>query len=260
MKTNQLDRKTSLFILLGSVFITNAIVAEFIGSKIFSLELSLGIKQLAMKFTGISDSSYSFDLTCGVILWPFVFVLTDIINEYYGKAGVKKLSYIAAAMIAYAFVAVFLAIKSVPAPWWVESARQSGVEDMQMAYKQVFGQGLWIIAGSLIAFLIGQLVDVYVFHWLKKISGDKYLWLRSTGSTLVSQLIDSFVVLFVAFYLSGVMTLDKVFAIGIVNYIFKFIVAISLTPLLYILHGAIDAYLGKEKAAKMVHDSDNQYD
>lgn len=258
MKSNQLDRKTKLFILLGSFFLTNAIVAEFIGSKIFSLELSFGFEQVNFNFFG--QDKLNFDLTCGVILWPFVFILTDIINEYFGKEGVKRLSYIATCMIAYAFVVVFMAIKSVPAPWWIESGSEHGVANMQSAYNKVFGQGLWIIIGSLVAFLFGQFVDVYVFHWIKNMSGDKFLWLRSTGSTLVSQFIDSFIVLFIAFYIGNNWSFNKVLAIGLMNYIFKFIIAIVMTPLLYILHKWIDDYLGKEKAVKMIHDSDRQYE
>ena len=119
---------------------------------------------------------------------------------------------------------------------------------MNLAFEYVFGQGLWIIAGSLVAFLIGQIADVTVFQWIKRITGEKKLWLRATGSTLVSQLIDSFVVLFIAFYISGKMPLKLVIGIGIVNYIYKFIVAIVLTPLLYVIHNWIDRYLGHEVA------------
>lgn len=253
-----LDKKTKLFIVLGAFFITNAIVAEFIGIKIFSLESSFGLTPLEIKLFGVDK--LSFTLTTGVLLWPFVFILTDIINEYYGKKGVRLLSYTASIMIAYAFLMVFLAIHTVPAEWWISNYQTQGVPNMQDAFSAIFGQGMWIIVGSLVAFLLGQLIDVYVFHWIKKASGEKYLWLRSTGSTLVSQLIDSFVVLFIAFYLSGQFTLAQVFAIGIMNYIYKFVVAIGLTPLLYLMHGLIDRYLGQDLANKMIQEASDQYE
>lgn len=120
---------------------------------------------------------------------------------------------------------------------------------MDIAFNKIFGQGQRIIIGSLTAFIIGQLTDVFVFQKLKKVTGNKYLWLRSTGSTLVSQFIDSFVVLFIAF--SGVFTTSQIVAIGITNYIYKFIVAIALTPLIYLGHSIIDNYLGKEHAEKI---------
>jgi uncharacterized integral membrane protein (TIGR00697 family) len=95
------------------------------------------------------------------------------------------------------------------------------------------------------------MLDVWVFHWIKLKSGEKYLWLRSTGSTLISQLIDSFVVLIIAFYIGNDWPLKLVLAVGIVNYIYKFTVAMALTPLLYILHNRIDKYLGIEQAQQM---------
>ncbi len=252
------DRKTKLFILLGSFFVTNAIIAEFIGAKIFSLENTLGIKKFDISILGLDH--LSFELTCGVILWPVVFIMTDIINEYYGKDGVRRLSYIAAGMIAYAFVMVYLSIGASPAEWWIDSGKASGNANMQSAFSGVFGQGLWIIIGSLVAFLVGQLVDVYVFHWLKTSSGEKYLWLRSTGSTLVSQLIDSFVVLFIAFYIGNNWSMSQVLAIGLMNYIYKFTVAVLMTPVIYLLHNKIDQYLGKDLSDKLVKSADQQYE
>jgi uncharacterized integral membrane protein (TIGR00697 family) len=252
------DRKTKLFILLGSFFVTNAIIAEFIGAKIFSLEGTLGIQKFDISILGFEH--LSFELTCGVILWPVVFIMTDLINEYYGKDGVRRLSYIAAGMIAYAFIMVYLSIGASPAGWWLDSAQKSGVNNMQTAFGAVFGQGLWIIIGSLVAFLVGQLVDVYVFHWLKSSSGDKYLWLRSTGSTLVSQLIDSFVVLFIAFYIGNNWSMSQVLAIGLMNYIYKFTVAVIMTPVIYLLHHRIDKYLGKDLSERLVASADQQYE
>ena len=82
------------------------------------------------------------------------------------------------------------------------------------------------------------------------------LWLRATGSTLVSQLIDSFVVLFIAFY--GTFSNGQIVAIGITNYIYKFVVAILLTPLIYVGHYLIDRYLGKEEAEKISEEAAQQ--
>lgn len=251
-----IDKKTKLFIILGSFFITNAILAEFIGTKIFSLEDSLGIKPFDISILGFEH--LSFQLTCGVLIWPVVFIMTDIINEYYGKKGVRMLSFIAAGMISYSFLMVYMSIESSPADWWRVDGVSKGVPDMQKAYGAVFGQGLWIIIGSLTAFLVGQLIDVWVFQWIKKSSGNKYLWLRSTGSTLVSQLIDSFVVLFIAFYIGGNWSLKLVLAVGIMNYIYKFSIAILITPLLYVLHAAIDKYLGIERANKLIQKADEE--
>jgi len=249
------SKRNILFLILGSFFIANAIIAEFVGVKIFSVEQTLGISPFAIVLFG---DSYSFNMTAGVLLWPVVFIMTDIINEYFGKNGVRLFSYIAAALITYAFLMVYLTIHISPADFWVIKPTTDGNVNMQVAFSQVFGQGLWIIIGSLIAFLFGQLVDVYTFHYIKSKTGNKALWLRATGSTLVSQFIDSFLVLIVAFYIGGNWPLKLVLAVGVVNYIYKFVIAVSLTPILYIIHRVIDNYLGKSLSQKMMEEAAEQ--
>lgn len=247
------DKASTLFYILGSFFIANALLAEFIGIKIFSLESWLGIEPIRLSFFGKND--LSFNLTAGVLLWPVVFVMTDIINEYFGRRGVRFLSFTAAILISYAFIMIYFAMDLTPAEFWIERETSSGTVNMDIAFNTLFGQGLWIIIGSLVAFLIGQLVDVTVFHFLRSFTGSSKIWLRATGSTLVSQFIDSFVVLFIAFYIGAGWELSLVLAIGLVNYIYKFFIAIILTPVLYVLHFLIDLYLGKELAHKLIEEA-----
>ncbi len=208
----------------------------------------------------IFGNSFSFNLTAGVLLWPVVFIMTDIINEYFGKKGVKFLSYLTVCLLAYAFLMFFIGMKLTPANFWVVSKKSVGVPNMDLAYQQIFGQGLGIIIGSLTAFMIGQIVDVVIFHQIKKVTGEKMMWLRSTGSTIVSQLVDSFVVLFIAFYLyprwanyppESQWSFAFVMTICVGNYIYKFIVAVVLTPLLYLVHNAVEKYLGSALATEM---------
>ncbi|MCS7073475.1 MAG: queuosine precursor transporter, partial [Bacteroidia bacterium] len=213
-------KETLLFLILGSFFIANAIIAEFIGTKIFSLEDTIGIQRF--QFSLFDNENLSLNLTAGVVLWPFVFILTDIINEYFGIRGVRLLSWIAVCLISWAFFAVFIAIHLIPADFWIHRTLPSGETiNMNVAYNQVFGQGLWIIIGSLVAFLVGQLIDVIIFHKIKVLLGSKYIWIRATGSTMISQLIDSFVVLVIAFYFGANWNLSLVFAVGFMNYCFK---------------------------------------
>ncbi len=141
---------------------------------------------------------------------------------------------------------------SLPADnFWVGYKKSDGVPDMQLAFSAIFGQGMWIIFGSLVAFMVSQIVDVTVFHKIKKVTGEKKVWLRATGSTVVSQLIDSYIVLFIAFKLGNNWSWQRVLAIGMVNYAYKFSVAVLLTPLIYFMENRIDHYLGKETATKM---------
>lgn len=247
------DKSTRLFYILGAFFLANAILAEFIGVKIFSLEETFGQNPININLLGIDK--LSFNLSAGVLLWPAVFIMTDIINEYFGRKGVKFLSFTAAGLILYAFLMVYFAILLSPAEFWIEQTTSNGLINMEHAFEAIFGQGLWIIAGSIVAFLIGQLVDVTVFHLVKAKTGNEKIWLRATGSTLVSQFIDSFVVLFIAFYIGAGWDFKLVIAIGIMNYTYKFLIAIALTPMLYIIHFIIDMYLGKDLAHKLMEEA-----
>jgi len=240
------DRPTILFVLLGGFFVSNALLAEFIGVKIFALEDTLGLPALDWNLFGQSGS---LSFTAGVLLWPVVFIMTDIINEYFGKRGVRFLSWMTVGLIVYAFLFAYLAIGLAPAGWWVGIQAERGVPDMQAAFAAIFGQGLWIIGGSVTAFLIGQIIDVTVFHQVRRVTGERMIWARATGSTLVSQLVDSFVVLYIAFVLGPQKWPIELFlAVGTVNYLYKFLVAIALTPLIYLGRFLIDRYLGTEQS------------
>lgn len=176
MKTHIIhDKPAILFLTLGVFFIANALIAEFIGVKIFALEPSLGLQPFNWRLFG-EEGSLNF--TVGVILWPIVFIMTDIINEYFGMKGVRRLSYMAVFFIAYAFGIVYIGIHLAPAAFWPGSYADSGVPDMQKAYAAIFGQGMWIIAGSVVAFMLGQLIDVFVFHRIKGVTGESRIWLR----------------------------------------------------------------------------------
>ena len=248
-------KKTNLFIVLCAIFLTNAIIAEIIGVKIFSLESTLGFEPAQLRFFG---TTLDFNLTAGAVIWPIVFITTDVINEYFGKKGVRKISFLTAFLIAYIFVIIYLVTKLLPAQFWLEINNQDtdgNAFNINYAFQTIFRQGLGIIIGSLTAFLIAQLLDVFIFQRLRHITGKRMIWLRATGSTLVSQLIDSFLVLGIAFYVFGNWSLEQVVSVGIINYIYKFVVAIVLTPLLYIAHYFIDGYLGKEVADRMAEEA-----
>jgi uncharacterized integral membrane protein (TIGR00697 family) len=243
------DKPTRLFVIMTAFFVANALIAECIGTKIFSLEKLFGANPL--NFSLFGESGLALSLTCGVLLWPLEFVMTDIVNEYYGPKAVRRISYIAVALILYAFVMFYFAMGVPAADFWYGTGVQDGVPDMSKAFNSIFGQGMWIIAGSLTAFLVSQIIDVTVFHKIKRYTGEKKVWLRATGSTLISQLVDSFIVLFIAFKIGKDWSFQKVLAIGMVNYAYKFTVAILLTPLIYFIEHRIDKYVGKETAANM---------
>ena len=239
------NKRSKLFIVLFGIFLTNAIVAEIIGVKIFSLEATLGFQPLHLQtFLGTWDINQ----TAGALNWPFVFITSDIINEYFGQKGVRRVSYITAALVAYSFLVIYGATLLTPAQFWLDVNKGDNNFDINVAFGKIFRQGLGIITGSLFAFLVSQLLDAYVFHSLRKVTGGKKIWLRATGSTVVSQLIDSFVVLGIAFVLFGNWTIEQWISTSLNNYLYKFAIAIILTPVLYIAHNVIDRYLGEDKS------------
>jgi uncharacterized integral membrane protein (TIGR00697 family) len=243
------DRAVRLFIALAAFLCVNAVLAEFIGVKIFALEDTLGIAPLQWNLFGESGS---LSFTVGTLLWPFVFVLTDTINEFFGRKGVRFISWVAVALIVYGFLFAFLAIRTAPAGWWVGAAVNQGVPDYQAAFAAIFGQGMWSIGGSIVAFLLGQLIDVSVFHRIRNATGEKHVWLRATGSTAVSQLVDSFVVIYIAFVLGPQhWSTERFLAISTVNYGYKMLAAVAMIPLLYLMRHAIRVYLGHEREEQL---------
>jgi uncharacterized integral membrane protein (TIGR00697 family) len=209
------SKKDTIYVVLAGIFITNAIVAELIGGKLIYVGSAV--------------------MSIGILPWPVVFITTDLINEYFGEKGVKKLSMITAALIAYCFVLLYVALK-IPA---VQG--ENLITDNQ--FTAVFGQSMWIIVGSITAFLVSQLIDVTIFHFVKNRTGNKMIWLRSTGSTVISQLFDSFIVLGIAFWMTGKMTTDVFIVSAFTGYFVKLIIAILLTPLIYLGHYLIEKYI-----------------
>ena len=209
------NKKDIVYVILAGIFITNAVVAELIGGKLINV--------------------FGVPMSVGILPWPVVFVSTDLINEYFGEKGVRKLSFITASLIAYTFVILFIAMR-IPA-----MQGDKLVTDDQ--FNGVFGQSMWIIVGSITAFMVSQLIDVSIFHFVKNKTGGKMIWLRSTGSTVISQLFDSFIVLGIAFWMTGKMTTEVFLASAITGYFVKMIIAIVLTPVIYLGHSLIEKYI-----------------
>lgn len=243
------DKPTRLFLILGGFFVANTLIAEIIGVKLFSLEKTFHLAPANMSLFG--ETGLGFTLTVGVLIWPVVFIMTDLINEYYGLRGVRFLSMLTALIICFAFLVFYMAIHVAPDDFWIGSQKDNGVPNMQLAYTQVLGQGMNIIIASITAFLIGQLADATVFKKIKKITGEKGIWMRATLSTLISQLIDTIVVSYIYLYFSLGFSFPRVTAIAATGYIYKFSIAILCTPLIYLAHHLIEEYLGKSKAQEM---------
>jgi queuosine precursor transporter len=243
------SRAHRLFVVLAAFLACDALIAEFVGVKIFALEPTLHLSPFNWNLFGQAGS---LSFTSGVLMWPLVFLLTDVINEFFGFRGVRFISWLTVVLILYGFLAAYIAIGLVPAAFWITVNQQSGVPNMQTAFASIFGQGMWTIAGSVTAFLIGQLTDVAIFHRIRNLTGERWIWLRATGSTAVSQLVDSFVVLYIAFVIGPQhWSMGLFLAVGTVNYAYKLLMAFALIPFIYLLRRGIQAYLGHEVAREL---------
>jgi queuosine precursor transporter len=256
------DKLSMLFFVLAAFLIGNALLAELIGSKIFSVNKLLHIPPEGFSLFGSHLLSSQLNMSIGILMWPLVFILSDLVNEYFGKKGVKRISLVTAILIAYSSVILISASEMPPADFWLSlnsSDPDGNPMNINHAWTMIFRQSVGIIFGSITAFLLGQLIDAYTFHWLRKVTGHKALWLRATGSTVISQVIDSFVVLFIAFFILGNWSMSRVLEVGIVQYAYKVTFAVVLTPLIYLIHFIIDKYLGKKESEGIIEETDQNW-
>ena len=224
-------RESKLLVVLTAIIITSAVVAEIVAVKLFQV-----------RFYGFVGIDKMFTLTCGSLVWPLVFLTTDTINEFYGRKTVRFISWLTVVMIAWMWIISQWSIR-------IEAASFSPAGDGPFAV--IMGQGGWIMIGSIAAFLISQLVDVTVFHWIRRALKGRHIWARATGSTIVSQLIDSFVVIYIAFGLPKKMSAEQCFDTSVSSFIYKVGLAVALTPLIYLAHFLVESWLGRDRAHEM---------
>jgi len=232
-------KKEILYLTLAGFFITNALVAEMIGGKLIDI--------------GKNFSEGTFIMSVGILPWPIVFLTTDLMNEYFGKLAVRKLSFITAALVLYAFIVLWFAMQ-------VDAISWSPVNDA--SFHNVFGQSMWIIIGSITAFITSQLIDLFVFWFIRNKTGGRMLWLRATGSTVVSQLFDTFIVGGVGLWLPTLLYPDKYhfpfdmfIRASLTGYSVKLIIAVMLTPMIYLGHYLADKYLGESESEKIIREA-----
>jgi uncharacterized integral membrane protein (TIGR00697 family) len=223
-------RREWLFVFLAGFFVTNAVTAELISNKLIDVPLT---------FSLFGSNLGPFVTVVGVLPWPLVFICTDLINEFYGKKAIRRLSWMTAALISYCFIMVTVAL-AIPANTAISPNTATDAE-----FTKVFGQSQWVIVGSVFAFMFSQLLDATLFAWIKQKTGNRHIWLRSTGSTVVSQLIDSYIVIYIGFILPGALPISAFWEIAPTNYVLKLVIAIALTPLIYLGHFVVRRYLGE---------------
>lgn len=222
------EARTKLFLVLAAVFTTCLVVGDMIGGKLIELPMP----------------GWTAVITVGMIPFPVTFLLTDLLNEFYGKRAARFVTYVGlgCALLTYAFIVIGGAI---PIASFTHADDWQGVTEG--AFASVFLGSRRMIAASLTAYVVGQLVDIGTFHGLKRMTGGRYLWLRATGSTLVSQAVDSVTINILAW--SGILSRPAIINVVLSSYAVKVLIAIALTPLIYAGHAAIERWFGLVPAA-----------
>lgn len=251
--TSEAERKREVLLLaLLTLFVGFFVAAEMLGSKLWEFTL-FGVTPEQMGLSG----EQKFVATAGIFAFPLTFILTDILNEYFGRRMVRLFTFLAIG-VNVLLQPVVWASASAPTVSFTPGVTSSFAHD---AYQLAFGQQWRIVAASLVAFAIAQFVDAWTFTWLRHKTGGKWLWLRSQGSTLVSQVVDTLVVIFVAFWalpaLAGQphMSAGQAWTISLTNYVYKFALAVVITPGLYVVHGAVEKWLGHAEAERLAHEA-----
>jgi uncharacterized integral membrane protein (TIGR00697 family) len=218
-----LDNRVRLFVVLAGVFVTSLVVGDIIGVKLFEVHLGPIVSVLSV----------------GMLPFPVTFVLTDILNEFYGKKAARFVTWVGLGMAIFAFTVIYTALQLEWAPLTRDPGYTGTVES---SFNNVFGGSQRILVASMIAYLIGQFSDIALFHLFKRLTHNRMLWLRATGSTVVSQFIDTVVVQFVAW--SGVLSTQVIINIILTSYVVKLLVAVGLTPVIYAGHALVERWLG----------------
>ncbi len=229
-----LTPRLRLFVVLATVFVTCLVVGDIIGGKLIETQLF----------------GQTFTLTVGMIPFPVTFLLTDVLNEFYGKRAARFVTVVGFCMALLAFTFIFIA-GAIPIAALARTPDWQGVTEA--SFSNVFLGSQRILMASMVAYMVSQFVDIGVFHALKRVTSNRMLWLRATGSTAVSQLIDTVVINSVAWV--GIMNARQIGNMVVSSYTLKIVIAVGLTPFIYLLHSLVQRGLG---IAPMVLDASGE--
>ena len=213
MESKSKNSELQLFIILSSIFIASLVSCNLIFQKFFTIEIWL-------PFIG----NYSFEQSVGLLPYPITFLVTDIISEIYGQRRANQV--VASGLIASIFMLLIVTVSDM-----VQAAVWSPVNND--TFNNVFGLSAAAVFASMLAYLFAQFIDVRLFHFWKKLTDGKHLWLRNNASTIFSQFIDTFSVLFLLCFFEAI-AWDKFWILFINGFLFKVFFAAFDTPLFYL--------------------------
>ncbi len=198
--------KDQFYLVLAGIFIASLVTCNLIANKFVTVDFGFKV----------------FIVSAGILPYPLTFLVTDLISELYGQKKANLVVF--SGFVASLFVLLFL---------WIggqfNSIPSSIVDDV--TYNSVFRNAWRLIAASMVAYLFAQIIDVRIFHFWKRLTNGKHLWIRNNGSTIVSQLVDTILVICILFF--GVWESDQILSAIIDGWLFKMLMAFLDTPIIY---------------------------
>lgn len=217
MNKKKRKQADTLYLLLAGLFIAALVTCNLIANKFITIDL--GFK--------------TFIISAGVLPYPITFLITDILSEIYGRRKTNAVVWTGFAASLFVLFILFLGNQ-------FSAISDSPVNDS--IYSTVFSNSWRVISASMIAYLSAQMIDVRIYHFWKKLTQGKYLWLRNNGSTLFSQLVDTTLVVAVLFY--GVKPENELIELIIDGWLFKALMALFDTPIFYVLVFTLKKHFG----------------
>lgn len=217
-----LDTRSKLFLTLTAVFTTSLVVGDLIGGKLMGVPLLGQVRYLSV----------------GFIPFPITFLLTDLLNEFYGRRAARTVTWVGFGMACFTLAVVQLAVA---APWHPDTLQPGWPGLTPNTFDAVFASGTRILLASMTAYVVAQLIDIAVFHRLKSLTGGKLLWVRATGSTVLSQLIDTLIIQSLVW--NTTLDVPRLTNLIVTSWVGKVLIAVLLTPLIYAGHALVQRVL-----------------
>lgn len=219
-----MDASQKLFVVLVAAFVSCLLLGDVIGGKaIPTFDLKIG------RF------SLGGPISVGILPFPVTFLLTDLVNDFYGRKAARFITWVGAGTAVFAWALLTLTA-------WLPAHPDTYFT--QAEYARIFGGSAQLFVASIVAFILGQLLDIHVFQLWKALTRSKHLWLRATGSTVLSQLIDTATINGIFWRWTAKKEWSWILEKIGREYSLKVLVAVGLTPIVYLLHGAIVRGLG----------------
>ena len=228
-----MHRQERYYLFIATAFSVIFVLSNVIAAKIFRVPFTEG-----------------YSLPVGLITYPLTFLVTDTVTEIWGGKRARLMILLALAMNLLSLVIIQLSIRLPPDPVWVVEGNFFGYTDLvayQNAYESVFGVNSLLVTGSLISYLVTQLLDVRIFSRIRELTGSKHLWLRNNVSTLFSQAVDTMIMGSTYFFLAMGMSVEVALPLMLGIYLYKVIFSLCDTPFLYLAVGLLRRRLNRSQ-------------